>query len=380
MNAVNKALNKTDFGRISTIDLNYENQLIKDAFMRRFSETFDANQLQAGPELAELEQSISKVCATEFTSLTGSGTMALQAAAIALDIQPGDEVIVPANTFVASAMAFHHVGAKIVLADVDPDSFVLTRSSVARVVSEKTRCILPVHLYGRVVDLEELKEFELPIIEDAAHAFGGKLRGKPVGSMGSLAAFSTAPIKSFGSVGHSGLITYSNPAYREIIEPFINNGQVQRHIADIPGHNFRMDNVCALFLQEKLKVWPQLLTRRKEIKAVYDECFSANGISVQEQHADSDPSLWVYVIKVDRTKRDGLLTELAARDIHCLVQYVDTINRMPAWPAMSAREAQVPVSEALTEQIISLPLHPGITTESAQFVADSVVDCLNKMV
>lgn len=376
MNAVNKVLNQTDFGRISTIDLSYENQLVKNAFMQRFSETFDANQLQAGPQLAELENSISEVCGTQFTSLTGSGTMALQAAAAALGIQPGDEVIVPANTFVASAMAFHHVGAKIVLADVDPNSFVLTRSSVARVMSEKTRCILPVHLYGRVVDLDQFKDFEVPIVEDAAHAFGGKLRGNPVGSLGNLAAFSTAPIKSFGSVGHSGLITYNSQAHREIIEPYINNGQIQRHIADIPGHNFRMDNICALFLQEKLKVWPKLFERRKAIKAVYDERFSANDIAIQEQHAESDPSLWVYVLKVDASKRDQLLEKLTERNIHCLVQYVDTINRMPAWPSMSAREAQVPVAESLSQKILSLPLHPGMTVASAQYVADSVIDCL----
>ncbi len=365
---------------ISTIDLSYENQLLKQAFFQQFSELYDSNQLQAGPVLDECAKAFARACGTQFASLTGSGTMSLHVAAKAIGIEPGDEVVVPANTFVATATALYHAGAKIILADVDPNSFVITRDTVEKVLSPATKAIVAVHLYGRIVDVDSLMALGLPVIEDAAHAFGGLIGDKSVGELSDIAAFSTAPIKSLGALGHSGVITYNQPEYHNYIEAYINNGQRQRHIAEVPGHNFRMDNINALFLSLKLAAWPNLDKRRKSVKAIYDDYFAQADIAVQHQLPGSIPSLWVYVIKLNAAYRDRVLEELRKNDINCLVQYTTTINNMPVWPEIAASSGQVDVAiaEQLCKQIISLPVHAGISEEQAHWVAEQVVKAVHQ--
>jgi UDP-2-acetamido-2-deoxy-ribo-hexuluronate aminotransferase len=362
---------------LSTIDLSYENQLIKADFMRKFSDLYDSNQLISAPVIEGLEQELAAYCGTRHCSLTGAGTMALQMAAGAIGIRPGDEVVVPANTFLATAVAMHHAGAKIVLADVDPDTWNLSAATVRPVITPRSKAICLVHLYGNLADPEEFAEFGLPVIEDASHAFGGTMRGRRAGSLGSVAGFSAGPIKGFGGLGHAGFVTYDNDEWHGLIKAGINNGQTSRHWAEVIGHNFRIDTVNALFLACKLSCWEHLLDRRKQVMGLYDQAFDKAGIDRQARLIDADAALWVYVIRVAAAIRDRVRAYLKDRyGIDTLVQYTYTINQLPIWPDLAANPAMVPVSERLCREIISLPVHAGVSVEDAAFVGDKVIEAV----
>lgn len=362
---------------LSTIDLTYENQLIKAEFMKDLSALYDSNLLMIGPTVERLEESIAHFCGTKHCCLTGSGTMALHVAAMALGIKPGDEVIVPANSFVASAVSMVHAGARIVLADVDPDTWNLSAATVRKVLTPRTKAICMVHLYGSPADPAEMAEFGLPVIEDASHAFGGALRGKQVGNLGDIAAFSAGPIKGFGGLGHAGIITYNQDEFKDYITGFVNNGQTARHYAKYVGHNFRIDNVNALFLQKKLSHWEHLLNRRKSVMRIYDEAFDGAQIRHQARLQNADPSLWVYVIRLDPAIRDQVMMYLKEHaGVDTLVQYTLTINQQPIWPQISACEAYVPTSEELVREILSLPIHSGIDPEDAMYISHKTIEAV----
>jgi dTDP-4-amino-4,6-dideoxygalactose transaminase len=363
--------------KISTIDLSYENQFIKAEFFDSLSTLYDSNQLTDSPVIEELETRLAEACGSRFCNLTGAGTMALQLAASACGIVPGDEVIVPANSFLASAVAMHHAGAKIILADVDPYTWNLSAATVRRVITPRTKAICLVHLYGNVADPEEFAEFGVPVIEDASHAFSGTLRGKKVGSLGSIAGFSAGPIKGFGGLGHAGFITYDNEEWRPFLNAYINNGQTSRHYAAVVGHNFRIDPVNALFLQCKLDHWGHLLERRKNNISILDSAFDLAGIQRQKRLSDGDASLWVYVIRCDAGARDRIVGHLKKQcGIETLVQYTYTINQQPIWKELAAKAADVPVSENLIKEIFSVPIHAGVLPDDAERIAHDVINAV----
>ncbi|HTY39259.1 MAG TPA: DegT/DnrJ/EryC1/StrS family aminotransferase [Bacteroidota bacterium] len=358
--------------RISTIDLTYENQLIKKEFFESLSALYDSNELVSSPVVEELETQLATYCGTRYCCMTGGGTMSLQIAAQVLNIKEGDEIVVPANTFLASAVAMYHAGARVILADVDPNTWNLSQETVWRVLTPRTKAICLVHLYGNVADPREFDRFGLPVIEDASHAFGGTLNGRRVGSLGTVAGFSAGPIKGFGGVGQAGFITYNQDQWHRYIRGYVNNGQTARHFGEYVGHNFRIDALNALFLQKKLAVWEELMAKRKRLIAFYDQYFAATGIRRQARRSDAESSLWVYVIRVDRKIRDSVLARLRDRGIDALVQYTFTIDKMPMWNTIAARRASVPMSDLLTKEIISLPVHPGLSVSDAAYVAQSV--------
>jgi dTDP-4-amino-4,6-dideoxygalactose transaminase len=365
--------------KVSTIDLSYENQLVKPEFFRKLAALYDTNQLSDSPVLEELETRLAAACGARFCNLTGAGTMALELAARAIGIGPGDEVIVPANTFLASAVAMYHAGAKIVLADVDPRTWNLSAETVRKVISPRTKAICLVHLYGNIADPQEFAEFGVPVIEDASHAFGGTLRGKGAGSLGSIAGFSAGPIKGFGGLGHAGFITYDNEEWRPFLSAYINNGQTSRHYAALVGHNYRIDPVNALFLGCKLDHWGDLLERRKSNIAILDAAFDQAGIQRQLRASDGDAALWVYVVRCDPAARGRIVEHLKEQcGIQTLVQYTYTINQQPIWKQMAAREAVVPVSEGLINEIFSLPIHAGISQVDAERIAHDVINAVKR--
>jgi dTDP-4-amino-4,6-dideoxygalactose transaminase len=357
--------------------LSYENQLIKVEFMRKFSDLYDSNQLISAPVVEQLEQDLAVFCGTRYCSLTGAGTMALELGAKAIGIGPGDEVVVPANTFLATAVAMHHTGAKVILADVDPDTWNLSADTVRSVITHKTKAICLVHLYGNMADPDEFAQFGLPVIEDASHAFGGTLHGARAGNLGSIAGFSAGPIKGFGGIGHAGFITYDNDQWHPYLNASINNGQTHRHYAEVIGHNFRIDAVNALFLKCKLDHLEHLLKRRKDARNQYDTLFDRAGIRRQARLVDSDAALWVYVIRVEAEIRDRVMAYLKAQyGIDTLVQYTYTINQLPIWRQLGANKPEVPESERLSQEIISLPVHSGVSPKMAAYVGDKVIEAV----
>ncbi len=363
----------------NTINLTYENQLIKKKFFKELSDVYDSNMLMIGKPIDDLETELASYMGTKLCSLTGSGTMAIEVAVRALGIGQGDEIIVPANTFFASATSAANAGAKIILADVDPETMNITPETISRVISKKTKAIIGVHLFGNIIDPEPFKEFNIPFIEDASHGFGGSLNAKNVGNLGAISAFSAGPIKGFGGLGHAGFIGYNNEKWKDFIVPFINNGQHERHIAKYLANNYRIDTVNALFMLNKLQVWDNIKKRRQAVQKKYDEMFSDAGILFQKKNPDTNPCLWVYVIRLPETIRDKVQARLEEKSINTLVQYTVTINQLPIWDQMKACDAKVPVSESLIKSILSLPVHGGITEKDAEVIAAKVIETVKEL-
>ena len=366
--------------KISTIDLTYENQLIKNDFFRDLDSLYDSNMLMIGNAIDNLEKNLSAYCGTNNCALTGAGTMALEVAARAIGIHSGDEVIVPANTFFASAVAMYKAGAKIILSDVDPDTMNLTPSNVEKVITKNTKAICLVHLYGSIVDPNDFKQFGLPIIEDSSHAFGGQLGDKKVGNLGDIAGFSAGPIKGFGGLGHAGFITYNQDEQKEFIEAFIGNGQTKRHYAKYVGHNYRIDSVNALFMQKKFDMWQDFSNQKRKVMDIYDKVFDAEEVSYQKRADGSKSILWVYVIQVPEKIRDKVREKLLENyNINTIVQYNYTIDQLPIWSEIGSKMSDLNHSHSLIKKIISLPIHAGITESDAKLIADATVKTINDL-
>jgi dTDP-4-amino-4,6-dideoxygalactose transaminase len=366
--------------KLSTIDLTYENQLIKKDFFKEFDALYDSNMLMIGSAIDNLEKNLSNFCETNNCALTGAGTMALEVAARAIGIRPGDEVIVPANTFFASAIAMYKAGAKIVLCDVDPHTMNVSSKTIEGLISKKTKAICLVHLYGAIADPNELKEFKLPIIEDASHAFGGVLNDKKVGNLADIAGFSAGPIKGFGGLGHAGFITYNQDEQKEFIEAFIGNGQTKRHYAKYVGNNYRIDSVNALFMQKKLDMWQDFSNQKRKVMDIYDKVFDAEDVSYQKRADGSKSTLWVYVIQVSEKIRDKVREKLLEDyNINTIVQYNYTIDQLPIWSEIGSKMSDLNHSHSLIKKIISLPIHAGITESDAKLIADATVKTINDL-
>ena len=212
-----------------------------------------------------------------------SGTAALHAASFAIGLTSSDEVIVPANTFIATATAPAFCGAKIIVADIDDETLNINPNEIAKVISKKTKAIFAVNLYGNPVNYRELKQFNTKIIEDAAHSHGAVYNEKPSGSLGHLSAFSFFPNKVFGGIGDGGMLSYSNKKYLKPLKSFRNAGQSKSHWGKNLGNVYRLSTTNALFLTKKRKIFSKLLNRRREIASMYDEGFKdCDGIKTQK--------------------------------------------------------------------------------------------------
>jgi dTDP-4-amino-4,6-dideoxygalactose transaminase len=303
-----------------------------------------------------------------------NGTDALRLALEACGVGPGDEVIVPAFTFIATATAVSALGAKPVLADVDPKTLTLDPASARKVLTKKTKAVVPVHLYGQPADVDALKGLGVRLVEDAAQAHGALYKGRPVGALGDLAAFSFYPSKNLGAAGDAGAISgpASSTALLDACAELRNCGRkpgapVYEHVR--VGHNCRLDELQAAVLRVKLKRLSSWTARRRALAAVYDG--GLRGLPLQLPSLGSadgtSPCFHLYVVRTDR--RDALAARLKAAGIGSGVYYPKPVHKQPAYAALGG---SFPVSEKASREVLALPLYPELSDADAARVVDSV--------
>jgi dTDP-4-amino-4,6-dideoxygalactose transaminase len=311
-----------------------------------------------------------------------SGLSALELSLRAFGIGPGDEVIVPANTFIATAAAVTFAGAEPVLVDVDPETYNIDVARIEAAITPRTRAIIPVHLYGLPADMDPIMDLAerhgLVVIEDACQAHGARYKGRPVGSLGHAAAFSFYPTKNLGGAGDGGMVTTDDAEIAEIVRAMRNVGQRRKYYHELPPLNRRLDTLQAAILRVKLRRLDSWITARRNCAALYDELLApgpeypatGNGLIAPRVDPDSMHVYHLYVVRVP--DRDALKAFLDERGVGTGIHYPVPIYRQPFYAQNGFRAADFPVTEQLVGEILSLPMFPEMTAEQAVYVATQV--------
>jgi dTDP-3-amino-3,4,6-trideoxy-alpha-D-glucose transaminase len=331
-----------------------------------------------GREVDAFEREFAAYCGVEHCVGVGSGTAALTLSLLAAGIGPGDEVIVPAHTFIATALAVVHAGATPVFCDVDEDSGLLDPGSAAAALSERTAVVVPVHLYGQACDMDAVAAFaerhRLLVVEDAAQAHGASWRGRRAGGLGAVAGFSFYPSKNLGALGDGGAICTDDGEIADRARRLRNLGQERKGVHLEAGMNERLDGVQAAMLRVKLGRLDKWNAARRDLAAVYRE---ALGLAARPLVEDPRGECVYHLFPVRVRERDRVRARLAAAGVGTGVHYSPALHRQPPFADLPAR-AEVPLAnaEAWSEEEISLPIFPELSESEVLSVAESLNDAI----
>jgi len=345
-----------------------------------FHRVMSSGQLILGREVAAFEEEFAAYCGADHCVSVGNGLDALAIALRAQGIGPGDEVIVPGHTFIASWLAVSQTGAIPVAADVEPHSGNLDPAAVAALISPRSAAIMPVHLYGQPAAMEAINRIAarhgLFVLEDAAQAHGARHQGRRAGGLGDAAAFSFYPTKNLGALGDGGAIVTNDAGLAERARRYRNYGSSEKYVHDVAGTNSRLDELQAAFLRTRLPRLDEANARRRQIANGYRlRLAGIAGLELPPTDNESEPVYYLFVVKTPQ--RDVLAAGLAARGIGTMVHYPCPPHRQPAYAGTRLR-APLPVSEMLAERVLSLPLWPVLTEEDVDLVAAAVRDVLDR--
>jgi len=340
-----------------------------------------------GREVGLFEEEFAAYCEAEYAVGVDSGTSALELALRAYEIGPGDEVITAANTFIASALAISHTGAKPVLVDVDPFTYTIDVAGIAEAITARTKAILPVHLYGHPAHMDPIRELAekhgLVVIEDACQAHGTRYKGKRAGSLGHAAAFSFYPGKNLGAFGDGGMVVTNDREIAKRLEMLRNYGQKEKYHHEFRGYNRRLDTLQAAILRVKLKYLEKWNAARRWNAKLYQESLEGTGVVIPIEAAGAESVWHLYVIRTEN--RDMLRENLISRGISPGIHYPIPIHLQPAYRDLGHKRGDFPVTEAHAQRILSLPMYAELTPESIRHVARSIraalsQDCSSKPV
>jgi dTDP-3-amino-3,4,6-trideoxy-alpha-D-glucose transaminase len=329
-----------------------------------------------GEEVERFELDFARYCGTDHAVGVSSGTDALALSLTALGVRPGDEVIVPANSFIGTAEAVTLAGARPRLVDVDPVTQVLTAEIVERNLSRRTRCVIPVHLYGRTVELEPIvriaREYGLAVLEDACQAHGAVYRGKRAGAIGDAGCFSFYPAKNLGAWGDAGAVVTNDTLVAERVRLLRSHGERPRYHHQLPGGTWRLHAIQAAVLRVKLRRLEGWNAERRRLgAALRQKLLGCPGIEPPATvSSDGDHVFHIFAVKTAR--RERLRSELAAHGIATAVHYPVPIHRQNAYAHLGMASGDLPVAERLASEVCSLPLFPGMTDAQLEHVAHMI--------
>jgi dTDP-3-amino-3,4,6-trideoxy-alpha-D-glucose transaminase len=328
-----------------------------------------------GEEVKAFEEEFAAYCGTRQAVGVSSGTEALVLALRALGVGPGDEVVVPANSFIATAEAVSLVGATPRFADVDADSALLTAESLEPALSARTRCIIPVHLYGRTVDLDPIlvraEQVGARVVEDAAQAHGARYQGRRVGSLGACGCFSFYPAKNLGAWGDGGALVTDDARIADTVRLLRAHGERPRHHHRLVGTTARLDAVQAAILRVKLRRLDAWNAKRRSLAADLTGALAGASVATPPPPGlGHDHVFHQYVVRAP--ERDALRAHLAERGIETGVHYPVPIHLTPAYSPRGGRPARLPCTERLANTVCSLPVHPGLDARDITHMASAV--------
>ena len=331
-----------------------------------------------GENVKKFEEEFASWCGAASGVGVNSGTDALFLALKAWGIGEGDEVITVSNTAVPTVAAVGAAGARARFVDVEYESALMDTSRLAEAVNERTKAIIPVHLYGQCVDMDAVgalaRERGLKVLEDCAQSHGALQNGRRSGSMGDLAAFSFYPTKILGGYGDGGMILANSEDDDEKLRRLRFYGMSGTYYSIEEGYNSRLDELHAGILRKKLKHLDTYIERRRELARRYDEALGGTELGLPVEKSGNRHAYYLYVVR--HPERDRILSHLKSRDIHLNISYPWPIHIMPAYRRLGYSEGDFPVTERLAKEIFSLPMFPSLTGEAQQRVIRALIDAL----
>jgi dTDP-4-amino-4,6-dideoxygalactose transaminase len=361
--------------RVPLLDLKAQYATYKDEAARAINEVCESQSFALGPAVAEFEEKIAAYCGCKYAIGVSSGTDALLVSLMALEINPGDEVLTTPFTFFSTAGSVARVGVKPVFVDVDPDSYNIDPGRIEEKITEKTKAIIPVHLFGQVVQMKPIegiaKRHNLAVIEDAAQAIGASQDGIKCGIFGDLGCFSFYPTKNLGGFGDGGLITTNNEILAEKVRILRDHGQDPRYFYKVIGGNFRLDSIQAAVLAVKLKYLDKWNEKRRQNAALYDSIFADSSVKVPKIDSNNVSAYHQYTVTVP--ERDRLQKFLAENKIGSAIFYPKPLHLQDCFSELGCKEGDFPIAERLSREVLSLPIYPELTTEQIEYVAKTIL-------
>jgi dTDP-4-amino-4,6-dideoxygalactose transaminase len=360
------------------LDLKAQFAAIRKEVSAAVMQVLAAQQFIMGPEVSALEEEIKPVVGCQYPIACASGSDALLLALMALDIGPGDEVITVPFTFVATAGCIARLGARPVFIDIDPHSYNLDPAQLDRAITKHTKAIIPIHLFGLPADMDPILEIaarqNIPVIEDAAQAIGAKYKGKPVGSMGRAGCFSFFPSKNLGGAGDGGLVATNDAAFADRLKLLHLHGGRNKYNYDIIGMNSRLDALQAAVLRVKLRHLDEWTTKRQENAQRYCSMFEEYGLADHLQAPSVAPDcvhVWnQFTIRV--RKRDELKDYLRCQGIPTEIYYPLPLHLQPAFSKWNYNRGDLPQSELVSGEVLSLPIYPELTQSQQRAVVTAI--------
>ena len=360
------------------LDLQAQYRSIREELIAALTDVADSTRYVLGPAVADFEQEFATYMGAEHCVAVNSGTSALHLALIAAGVEAGDEVITVPMTFVATTWAITYVGAKPVFVDVDPVHYTMDPAQVEASITERTKAILPVHLYGQSAALEPLLAIGaahgIPVIEDAAQAHGASYQGQPVGHQGLVGCFSFYPGKNLGAMGEGGAITTNDAAVARRIAALRDHAQGERYHHDELGFNYRMDAFQGAALGVKLRHLESWIEGRRQAASRYNELLGDLPVQLPVEASDNRHVWHLYVIL--HPERDRIQAQLGERGVSTGLHYPIPVHLQQAYDDLGHRPGDFPVAEQVAAQCLSLPMYPELTASQQHVVAEALGEVL----
>jgi len=369
--------------RLPILNLRGQYEQLRGEISTAVLEVLEQQNFILGPNVAALESEIAQLCEAPFAIGVASGTDALILALRAAGVGPGDEVIVPALSFIATADAVSLLNATPVFADIDSRTFNIDVAHAATLVTSRTRAIIPVHLFGQPADMDAVAALagrrNLSVIEDCAQALGARWKGRPTCSFGEYGCISFFPSKNLGGCGDGGMVTVRTAEEAERLRTLRSHGSRKKYYSELQGMNSRLDEIQAAILRVKLGHLAKWNEARRRIAAQYREALTGlPEIMVPFESANAEHVYHQFTIRV--VNRDEVQKFLAERGIQTFVYYPVPLHLQPMYSNLGYRRGDLPVAEEAASEVLSLPIFPEMTQEDVKFVADCLEQCVTASV
>lgn len=363
--------------RVPMLDLTEQFQSLKGQIGEALEDVMSNAHFILGANVKKLEQDIANYSNVEHGIGVANGSDALHISLLGCGVKEGDEVIAPAFTFFATAGAVARIGAKPVFVDIDPKTFNIATSKIEEAITEKTKAIIPVHLYGQMADMDSIvaiaKKYNLAIIEDAAQAIGATYKGKRVGELGTTACYSFFPTKNLGAYGDAGMIVTNNAEIAESMRVIRVHGSKPKYYHHVLGYNSRLDELQAAILNVKFPHLDEWNTLRREKANNYTHLLKEQlGEKVVTPYQDENCHhiFHQYTIRVDR--RDELQAYLKEQGVETMVYYPKPLHLQPVFSNLGYKEGDLPETEKACQEAISLPMFPELKSEQQEYVVSKI--------